>query len=146
LTAMGCTVTYGTASVSVENSGVLSGIEFDMATSPDTVQTLCMVAAVASSPTTITGIGHLKFKESDRISSTAERLRLLGGDVEVSEESITIRPCPLHSGTINPANDHRTAMSFAVLGCGIGGITLQNAECVDKSFPGFWEQLDGVVP
>lgn len=146
LQAMGCTVTYGTKSVTVENSGKLRGITFDMATSPDTVQTLCMVAAVASTPTTLTGIGHLKFKESDRISSTAERLRLLGGDVQVSDDRITIRPAPLHGGSIDPANDHRTAMSFAVLGCGIGGVTLQDAECVNKSFPSFWEQLLRVIP
>jgi len=146
LQAMGCTVTYGTKSVTVEKAGELRGITFDMATSPDTVQTLCMVAAVASTPTTITGIGHLKFKESDRISSTAERLRLLGGDVQVSDDSITIRPAPLHGGSIDPANDHRTAMSFAILGYGIGGITIQNAECVNKSFPGFWEQLSRVIP
>jgi 3-phosphoshikimate 1-carboxyvinyltransferase len=146
LEAMGCTVTRGAKSVTVENAGELNGIEFDMATSPDTVQTLCMVAAVAKTPTTITGIGHLKFKESDRISSTAERLRLLGGDVQVSEDSITIRPTPLHGGLIDPANDHRTAMSFAVLGCGIGGITIQDAECVNKSFPAFWDQLQGVIP
>ncbi|MDP2795961.1 MAG: 3-phosphoshikimate 1-carboxyvinyltransferase [Methanoregula sp.] len=146
LRQMGCTVTYGSNSVTIERTGTLTGIRFDMSTSPDTVQTLCMVAAVAGTPTTITGISHLKFKESDRISSTAERLRLLGGDVQVSEDSITIRPALLHGGSIDPANDHRTAMSFAVLGCGIGGITIQNAECVDKSFPGFWEQLSGVVP
>jgi 3-phosphoshikimate 1-carboxyvinyltransferase len=146
LSQMGCTVTYGSNSVTVERSGTLNGITCDMSPSPDTVQTLCMVAAVASTPTTITGISHLKFKESDRISSTAERLRLLGGDVQVSEDSITIMPAPLHGGSIDPVNDHRTAMSFAVLGCGIGGVTIQNAGCVDKSFPGFWEQLAGVIP
>ena len=144
--AMGCMVTYGTKSVTVENTGELQGITFDMSTSPDTVQTLCMVAAMASTPTTITGISHLKFKESDRISSIAERLRLLGGDVQVSDDSITIHPSLLHGGSIDPANDHRTAMSFAALGYGIGGVTIQHAECVNKSFPGFWEQLSGVIP
>jgi 3-phosphoshikimate 1-carboxyvinyltransferase len=112
-----------------------------MATSPDTVQTLCMVAAMARTPTTITGISHLKFKESDRISETAERLRSLGGRVEVSGDSLTLSPAPLHGGTVDPANDHRTAMSFAVLGLGTGGITITNAECVNKSFPGFWDEL-----
>ena len=145
LQAMGCTVSYGGKSVTVENSGELKGIEFDMATSPDTVQTLCMVAAVAKTPTTITGISHLKFKESDRINGTADRLRALGSDVTVGDDRITIRPAPLHGGTIDPANDHRTAMSFAVLGYGIGGITIENAECVNKSFPGFWEQLAGAI-
>jgi 3-phosphoshikimate 1-carboxyvinyltransferase len=61
--------------------------------------------------------------------------------VDVGEDSLTIRPAPLHGGTIEPANDHRTAMSFAVLGLGTGGITIQNSECVNKSFPGFWELL-----
>ena len=146
LRAMGCTVTWGSESVTVENSGELNGITFDMATSPDTVQTLCMVAAMARTSTTITGISHLKFKESDRINGTADRLRSLGSDVTVGDDRITIRPARLHGGTIEPANDHRTAMSFAILGCGIGGITIQNAECVDKSFPGFWEELFGGIP
>jgi 3-phosphoshikimate 1-carboxyvinyltransferase len=141
LGAMGCTVTYGKNAVTVENAGELRGIEFDMATSPDTVQTLCMVAAMAATPTTITGISHLKFKESDRINGTADRLRSLGGDVTVSDDRITVRPALLHGGTIDPANDHRTAMSFAVLGLGIGGVTITDSECVSKSFPEFWEML-----
>jgi 3-phosphoshikimate 1-carboxyvinyltransferase len=100
-----------------------------------------MVAAVAKTPTTITGISHLKFKESDRINGTAQRLRSLGGQVSVAGDSISISPAPLHGGTIDPANDHRTAMSFALLGLGIGGITITDAECVNKSFPGFWDAL-----
>ncbi len=146
LQEMGCTVTYPENAVSVERTGELRGITIDMSSSPDTVQTLCMVAATATTPTTISGIGHLKFKESDRISGTAERLRALGGRVDVGGDRITIRPSVLHGGVIDPANDHRMAMSFAVLGLGIGGITITNAECVSKSFPGFWESLSGVIP
>ena len=145
LRLMGCTVTHAGNRVTVERSGDLKGITFDMSSSPDTVQTLCMVAAMAKTPTTITGISHLKFKESDRISSTAERLQALGGNVKVEDDCITIRPSSLHGGSINPDNDHRTAMSFAVLGLGIGGITITDAECVSKSFPGFWDILDGVM-
>jgi len=141
LAAMGCRVTYGNHAVTVERSGDLRGIIFDMSASPDTVQTLSMVAAMAQTPTTITGIGHLKFKESDRITGTAERLRALGGHVDVGNDSLTITPAPLHGGTIDPANDHRTAMSFGVLGLGIGRIAVLNAECVNKSFPGFWNML-----
>jgi 3-phosphoshikimate 1-carboxyvinyltransferase len=141
LRAMGCTVTFGSDSVTVERTGPLSGIGTDMSTAPDTVQTLCMVAAAADGPTRLTGIGHLKFKESDRINGTAERLRSLGADIEGDPDSLTIRPAPLHGGTIDPENDHRTAMSFAVLGLGTGGITIRDAECVNKSFPGFWDEL-----
>jgi 3-phosphoshikimate 1-carboxyvinyltransferase len=146
LAAMGCRVTYGKNSVTVERRGDLRGITFDMSSLPDTVQTLCMVAAVAGSPTTITGISHLKFKESDRINGTADRLRSLGGSVTVGDDSITIRPAPLHGGTIDPASDHRTAMSFAVLGLSVGGITITDAACVNKSFPEFWESMKEVIP
>jgi 3-phosphoshikimate 1-carboxyvinyltransferase len=141
LREMGCTVTFGKDFVTVERTGPLRGITFDMSSSPDTVQTLCMVAAMAESPTRITGIGHLKFKESDRVTSTAEKLRSLGGNVTTDDNSITITPAPLHGGAIDPENDHRTAMSFAVLGLGIGGISITNSECADKSFPGFWGML-----
>nr|WP_320161129.1 3-phosphoshikimate 1-carboxyvinyltransferase [uncultured Methanoregula sp.] len=146
LGAMGCNVTGTGTTITVERSGDLDGITFDMSSSPDTVQTLCMVAAMAKTPTTITGISHLKFKESDRINGTADRLRALGGHVDVDDDSITIHPSPLHGGNVDPANDHRTAMSFAVLGMGIGGITITNAACVNKSFPGFWESLREVIP
>jgi len=145
LRLMGCRVIHAGNMATVERSGDLKGITFDMSSSPDTVQTLCMVAAMAKTPTTITGISNLKFKESDRISSTAERLQALGGNVQVEDDRITICPSPLHGCVINPDNDHRTAMSFAVLGLGIGGITITDAECVSKSFPGFWDILTGVI-
>ncbi len=144
LRSMGCTVTCSGNAVTVERTGELCGITIDMSSSPDTVQTLCMVAAMATTPSTITGISHLKFKESDRITSTAERLRALGGDVEVEHDHITIRPARLRGTAIDPGNDHRTAMSFAVLGMGIGGVTITHAECVNKSFPGFWDILERI--
>lgn len=141
LSAMGCTVTYGKDSITVERERPLCGITFDMSSSPDTVQTLAAVAAVADGPTTITGIAHLKFKESDRIAGTAERLRSLGCGVDETGDSLTIRPGPLHGGIIDPADDHRTAMSFAVLGLATGGVTITGSQCVEKSFPEFWEML-----
>jgi 3-phosphoshikimate 1-carboxyvinyltransferase len=141
LEMMGCTVRRDRSGVVVESTGVLNGISIDMSSSPDTVQTLCMVAARASSPTVITGISHLKYKESDRLQSTADIINSLGGNVTVTADSVTISPSPLHAGTVDPLDDHRTAMSAAILGLGIGDIEIQNAECVEKSFPGFWNEL-----
>jgi 3-phosphoshikimate 1-carboxyvinyltransferase len=143
LESMGCRVSSSAETVTVERSGDLEGIEADMSSSPDTVQTLCVVAALARSPTTISGISHLRYKESDRVRITAEYLRMLGSDVRIDDNSLTIIPAPLHGGVIDPYDDHRTAMSFAVLGLAIGGITIQNAECVAKSYPGFWKALQG---
>jgi len=143
LREMGCSVSFDKNSVTVSRTGPLHGITVDMSSSPDTVQTLAAVAALADSPTTITGTGHLKFKERDRTSMTAGLLRSLGGNLKVTDTTLSIPPAPLHGGTIDPADDHRTAMSFAILSLATGGITIENAECVTKSFPGFWDALEG---
>jgi len=145
LEMMGCRVTYAADRVTVAHEGPLEGITIDMSSAPDTVQTLCMVAALAKTPTVITGISHLKYKESDRVAITADRLRHLGGKVTTDNDRIVIEPAPLHGGSIDPANDHRTAMSFTVLGLGIGDVTITGADCVNKSFPGFWDALRQVM-
>ncbi|HOI57419.1 MULTISPECIES: 3-phosphoshikimate 1-carboxyvinyltransferase [unclassified Methanoculleus] len=141
LEAMGCRVTAGRDVVTVERADDLAGIEIDMSSSPDTVQTLAAVAAVAASPTTITGTAHLQYKESDRVGVTADTLRRMGAGVEVGENSLTITPAPLHGVAVDPHDDHRTAMAFAVLGLAVGGMAIRDPECVEKSFPGFWEAL-----
>jgi 3-phosphoshikimate 1-carboxyvinyltransferase len=141
LEQMGCRVTFGKNEVMVEGDGSLRGIRIDMSSSPDTVQTLCMLAALARSPSTISGIAHLRFKESDRIGAIADSLRQLGGSVEAGTDFLRIEPAPLHGGFIDPRDDHRTAMSAAVLGLAVGGVTIRDAECVAKSYPGFWDAL-----
>jgi 3-phosphoshikimate 1-carboxyvinyltransferase len=143
LASMGCTVHTGETSVTVERTGPLHGVEAEMSAAPDTVMTVCAVAPFADSPTTLAGTGHLQYKESDRVRVMAERIRSLGGKVEVEEDRIRILPASLHGGTIDPAGDHRIAMALAVTGLGTGGVTVEHAETVGKSFPGFWDQLQG---
>ncbi|MDD1713109.1 MAG: 3-phosphoshikimate 1-carboxyvinyltransferase, partial [Methanoregulaceae archaeon] len=141
LESMGCKVQESGRMISVERKGPLTGIDIDMTTSPDTVQTLCAVAAVASSPSRIYGISHLQYKESDRVKATGVLLKQMGADIRVEDDTIFISPAPLHGITIDPGDDHRTAMSGAVIGLATGGMKILNAECVDKSFPGFWKAL-----
>ncbi|KQC05364.1 MAG: 3-phosphoshikimate 1-carboxyvinyltransferase [Methanoculleus sp. SDB] len=141
LSRMGCRVSAGGDSVTVERTGPLRGIEIDMSSSPDTVQTLAAVAAHADTPTRISGIGHLRYKESDRIAATAAMLRACGAAVEAGPDVLVIHPRPLHGAVIDPGRDHRTAMAAAVLGYGTGDVTIRDAECTDKSFPGFWKSL-----
>lgn len=143
LEEMGCRVQWSDDGILLEGDGRLSGIDVDMSGSPDTVQSLCAVAAFARGETMIRGIGHLRHKESDRIEATAYALRILGGDVRVEGDTITIHPRPLHGGVIDPGGDHRTAMAFAVVGLGVGGVTIRDAECVSKSYPQFWDHLRG---
>lgn len=142
LERMGCTVSWQEDRVVLSSDRRLSGIAIDMSSAPDTVQTLCMVAAFASTPTTISGIAHLKHKESDRLQAIRDSIGAVGGKVSFrGDDTIVIRPAPLHGGVIDPAGDHRTAMSGAVLGLGVGDVVIRDAECVNKSFPGFWEAL-----
>ncbi len=143
LEMMGCRVTAGADAVTVERTGDLSGIDIDMSSSPDTVQTLAVVAATAASPTTITGIAHLQYKESDRAGVTAGILQRMGAGVQVTDDSLTVTPAPLHGVLVDPHDDHRTAMAFAVLGLAVGGMAIRDPGCVEKSFPGFWEALYG---
>jgi 3-phosphoshikimate 1-carboxyvinyltransferase len=141
LEEMGCRLSWSRAGILLESDGDMSGVDVEMSGSPDTVQTLCAVAAFAKGPTRIRGIGHLRHKESDRIEATAGALRTLGGDVRVEGDTVTIHPRPLHGGVVDPAGDHRTAMAFSVIGLGTGGVTIRDAECVSKSYPGFWDPL-----
>lgn len=143
LKQMGCNVTQGTDSITISRDidHPLKGIDINMADCPDVVQTVCMVAATAITSTRISGVHHLRMKESDRIAAIKNGLTALGGIVEAEDDTIVIHPSPLHGGVIHPENDHRTAMSFAVLGCLTGDVTILDAGCVTKSYPGFWEEL-----
>jgi 3-phosphoshikimate 1-carboxyvinyltransferase len=141
LASMGCRVRWTTERVEISCQEDLNGITVDLSSAPDIVQTVSMVAARARTPTTIRGVAHLRLKESDRLQATAEILRKLGAGVRVTDDAITILPGALHGGVIDPGNDHRTAMSAAILGLGIGGVSILQAECVNKSFPEFWSQL-----
>ena len=141
LRKMGCRVSWQGDGVLLESDGELSGVDVEMSGSPDTVQTLCAVAAFARGPTRIRGIAHLRHKESDRIEVTARALQGLGGDVRVEGDAILVQPRPLRGGAIDPAGDHRTAMAFSIVGLGAGNVTVRDAGCVSKSYPGFWDEL-----
>jgi 3-phosphoshikimate 1-carboxyvinyltransferase len=141
LERMGCTVTRSADGITVTRSGPLHGVTVDLASTPDIVQTLAVVAAFAGTPTRITGIGHLRHKESDRIRAVERTLGACGIAVDRAEDALTIYPGRVHGATIDPADDHRTAMAAALLGLGAGGVTVRDAACVSKSFPGFWDRL-----
>ncbi len=142
LAEMGCRVTEGSHSVTVTSDGRLRGITVAMGDAPDIVLTLAAVAPFADGPTTITGIRNLRVKESDRISAVV-RIAALGGAVaNVSDDTLTITPGKLPGGgTIDPDDDHRTAMSAAVVALKRGDVEILHPECVQKSYPGFWDAL-----
>jgi len=136
---MGCVVSRGLDHVTV-SGGTLKGVDVDMGAMPDMVPTLAAVALFAQGTTTIRNVGHLRFKESDRLSAVAQEWRKLGARVEELEDSLVIHgDKPLHGTAVDTHDDHRLAMSLAVVGLRVPGIHIQNPACVNKSFPQFWE-------
>ncbi len=105
---------------------------------PDLVPILC-IAAAAKCGSVFKGVGRLRLKESDRIASTLAMLHNLGIRAEADENTITVYPGKFHACTIDSANDHRIAMAAAIAATVADGpVTILSAECVSKSYPGFW--------
>jgi 3-phosphoshikimate 1-carboxyvinyltransferase len=142
LARMGCRVERGPSSVVVERTGVLEGIDADLSGMPDMAPTLAVVALFAKGPTRISGVPHLRIKESDRIASLVREIRRLGGEAEEHSDGLTVVPRPLHGATVETYGDHRVAMAFAVAGLRVPGIAIRDPGCVAKSFPAFWDSFD----
>jgi 3-phosphoshikimate 1-carboxyvinyltransferase len=107
----------------------------------DTAQTLAIVALFADGPTTITGVAHIRHKETDRIGDLARELRKLGANVEEFEDGLIITPQSLRPATLDTYNDHRMAMSFAVAGLKSPGIVINDPGCTRKTYPSFFDDL-----
>lgn len=138
LARMGCHLESSPAGLTVVG-GPLIGITVDMSAMPDQVPTLGVVAAFAQGETVITGVGHLRHKESDRLAAVATELRKMGGEAEETADGLIIRGGrPLHGAIIHTYDDHRLAMSFAVAGLKVPGVVIEDPGCVAKSFPEFW--------
>jgi 3-phosphoshikimate 1-carboxyvinyltransferase len=143
LESMGCRVKRTSFGVSVEGGSALKGVEVDMNEMPDLVPTLAVLALFAEGKTFIRNIGHLRYKESDRLHGLAGELRRLGGEVEERDNGLLITGGgKLHGAEVETYHDHRLAMSFAVAGLRVPGVRILNEECVNKSFPQFWRLWD----
>ena len=145
LAAMGCEVEKSADYVSVTGPGNLQGVDVDMGSLSDTFMTLAVLAPFADGPTVIRGIAHTRLQETDRVSATAQELRKLGVSVEESDDCLRIEPGAVRGATIDPHNDHRIAMSFALVGLRQPGIVIGNPECVAKTFPDYFDCLEEAV-
>jgi 3-phosphoshikimate 1-carboxyvinyltransferase len=144
LERMGCGVIREANSITVTGHP-LRGIDVDMNSISDTVQTLAVVAAFAEGATTIRNVSHIRHKETDRISALATELRKLGVDAEERPDGLTITPGGHQAAEIATYNDHRMAMSFALAGLRIPGVRIRNPACVNKTYPLFFEDLSALT-
>jgi 3-phosphoshikimate 1-carboxyvinyltransferase len=143
LDRMGCEIRYGEDSITLSGRP-LKGIEVDMNAISDTVQTLAAVALFAKGPTTIRNVAHIRQKETDRIGNLAVELRKLGAQVEEYADGLKITPGVLRPAEIDTYDDHRMAMSLALVGLAIPGVVIRNPGCTAKTYPWFFRDLQSL--
>lgn len=144
LEAMGCDVRTGAEGVSVTGPGRLRAVEVDLSDCSDQAPTLGALAAIAEGTTTVRGIGFIRRKESDRIAAVVGGLRRLGVSAVELDDGFVVTGGGAGPGRIPTHDDHRIAMAFAVLGLVVEGIEIEDPACVDKTYPRFFEMLEGL--
>ncbi len=140
LEQMGCEVLRAPGEITVVGRP-LRGIDADLSSISDTVQTLAAVALFADGPTTIRNVAHIRHKETDRIGDLATELRRLGAVVEEQPDGLRITPQPLHAARIETYQDHRMAMSLALVALRVPGVVILNPDCTEKTYPDFFRDL-----
>ena len=143
LKELGCGVTATEKWIEV-TGGVLPGGEFtaSMEDIPDMVPTMAVLAAMRPGRTVIRRVAHLRIKESNRLEALVKELTKTGIEAAETADGIVITGGAPRGAEIETYNDHRIAMSFAVLGLAVPGMRIRNPGCVGKSFPGFWAELE----
>jgi 3-phosphoshikimate 1-carboxyvinyltransferase len=140
LQQMGCQVEWGPDFVEVVGQP-LRGIDVNMNAISDTAQTLAAVALFAEGPTHISGVAHIRHKETDRIGDLARELRKFGARVDEHDDGLTIYPAALRPAVIDTYDDHRMAMSLALPGLRIPGVVINDPDCTAKTYPHFFDDL-----
>ncbi len=134
---MGCDVSIRENSIHLIGKP-LHGIDLDMGPISDTVQTLAAVALFASGETRVRGVAHNRFKETDRIGDLASELRKVGAVVEEFDDGLKISPRGVHGATLETYNDHRMAMSLALIGLKTPNVWVKNPSCTAKTYPDYF--------
>lgn len=140
LEQMGCDVQWHADRVTVTGRP-LRGIDIDMNAISDTAQTLSAVAVFAEGPTRIRSVEHMRHKETDRVSAVVTELRRAGIQADEYDDGLTIHPGTPQPAEIQTYDDHRMAMSFALLGLKAAGIRILDPGCTAKTYPQFFADL-----
>lgn len=123
-------------------NGVFHGVCVNMNSFSDQAITLAAMAPFADTPTTITGISHTRYQESNRIQAIITELSKLGVRCEELEDGIRIYPGPVHGGVISTYDDHRMAMGFSLIGLRVPDIIIDKPECCRKTFENYFEVFE----
>ena len=144
LEKMGAKVEWSPQQVKLTGSS-LNGIDVDMNQMPDAAMTLAVAALFASGPTAIRNIYNWRVKETERLQAVSTELRKLGAVVEDGYDYLVIQPPEqIKAASIETYDDHRMAMAFSLAACGKSPVTINNPDCVSKTFPDYFEVLSGL--
>lgn len=138
---MGCEITWDQNKVTVTGKKI-TAIKTNMKDIPDLVPPIAIAAAFAEGPSVFSGVGHLRYKECNRLDAIVNGLKKMGGNAYYDEDNLYIDGGKKLKGTeIDPYNDHRIAMSFGIAGLVSDGQIILDEKCVAKSFPDFWQKI-----
>ncbi|MGW5687602.1 3-phosphoshikimate 1-carboxyvinyltransferase [Nonomuraea sp. NPDC003754] len=146
LAAMGATVSLTEDGLTVTGTGEIAGIDADLHEVGELTPTIAALAALATSPSTLRGIAHLRGHETDRLAALVTEINRLGGDAEETADGILVRPATLHGGTFHSYADHRMATAGAVVGLAVPGVEVEDIATTGKTLPEFarmWAQMLG---
>lgn len=146
LPAFGAEVRLADGTFSVTGPRVVTGVDLDLSEAGELAPTVAAVCAVATTPSRLRGIAHLRGHETDRLAALVAEINRLGGDAEETGDGLVIRPAPLHGGTFHSYEDHRMATAGAVIGLVVPGVRVENIGTTAKTLPEFpqlWSELLG---
>jgi 3-phosphoshikimate 1-carboxyvinyltransferase len=140
---MGALVDINNNSIRVRRSG-LSAIRTDLSDCIDLLPTMAVLAATANGISEFVGIDRARIKESNRVAAVREELEKMGIKVTEERDRLTIVGSEPKASVIDTRNDHRIAMAFSILGSATSGTIINDAECVSKTFPEFWDIIKSI--
>ena len=142
---MGARVDQNNEGLKISGSGKINGIDIDLHDVGELTPSIAAVAALASSPSTLRGIAHLRLHETDRLAALANEINNLGGDVTEGPGQLLIKPAKLVASQIFKSyEDHRMATAGAIIGLAVKDLTVENIETTKKTlpdFPGMWQEM-----
>jgi 3-phosphoshikimate 1-carboxyvinyltransferase len=146
LTLMGAHVAWSHDGLTVSGDGHLAGIDYDLHDVGELTPAVAALAAVASGPSRLRGVSHVRGHETDRLAALAHELTALGARVSETDDGLEVRPAPLRGGVFRTYADHRMAHAAVILGLAVPGVLVEDVATTAKTFPGFpaaWAELVG---
>jgi len=144
LEQMGAQVRWEEGSIEVTGPERLRGIDVDLNAMSDTAPTLAALGPFADAPVRLRNIAHVRWQESDRLHAVATELARLGVEVEELEDGLRVHPSRVVPAAVHTYDDHRIAMSFALIGLRVAGVRILDPGCVAKTFPDYFDRLEAL--